>query len=82
MALAALPILLPVISFGSPGALAEEPGSPNMKSYPTLEVAPPGSAKPAMTADELVRLKKELSTKRDRALMGKSGAGVGQPVKP
>jgi hypothetical protein len=81
IALAASAIMLPVVLLGSLGALAEEPGRPKTTTYPTLEVVPP--AKPAMTADELVRLKKELSAKRDQlAPKGKSGSGAKQPVKP
>jgi hypothetical protein len=44
---------------------------------------PPRPEKPAMTADEQLKLKKELSAARDhQAPKGKSGAGAGQPVKP
>jgi hypothetical protein len=80
--LAASAILLSVVSFGSGGALAEEPGRPKA-GYPAVEDVPPRPKKPAMTADDQVKLKKELSDKRDRqAPTGKSGAGTGQPVKP
>jgi hypothetical protein len=32
-----------------------------------------------MTADDQMKLKKELSAKRDQALKGKAGASAGQP---
>jgi hypothetical protein len=81
IALAALAILLPVVSLGSLVALAEQPGRPKTTGYPSLEAVPPN--KPAMTADELVKLKADLSAKRDRQVpKGKSGTGTGQPVKP
>jgi hypothetical protein len=76
IALAASAMLLS----GSLGALAEEPGRPKA-GYPTLE--PQRPEKPAMTADEQVKLKNELSATRDHhAPKGKSGAGARQPVKP
>ena len=80
IALAASAMLLSVVSLGSLGALAEEPGRPKA-GYPTLEPLRP--EKPAMTADEQVKLKNELSATRDHhAPKGKSGAGARQPVKP
>jgi hypothetical protein len=65
IALAALAILLSVVSLGSLAALAEERGRPR-SGYPAVEDVPPRSKKPAMTADEQVKLKKALSAKRDR----------------
>jgi hypothetical protein len=50
-----------------------------------VEYLPPRPEKPAMTADEQLKLKKELSTARDRqAPIVKStvGAGSGKPAKP
>jgi hypothetical protein len=84
IALAASAILLFVVSLGSLGALAEEPGRPKTTGYPAVEDVPPRPEKPAMTADEQVKLKKELSATRDhhQAPKRKSGAGAGQPVKP
>jgi hypothetical protein len=81
IALAASAVLLSVVSLGSLGALAEEPGRPKTTGYPTLE--PPRPEKPAMTADEQAKLKKELSATRDhQAPKRKSGSGARQPVKP
>ena len=46
-----------------------------------LEPARP--EKPAMTADELTKLKKDLTATRDRqTTVGKARGGVGQPIKP
>jgi hypothetical protein len=76
-------ILLSVVSLGSMGALAAEPGRPKTTGYPALKDTPPWPTKPAMTADEQLKLKKELSAKRDHlAPNGKSGLGIKQPVKP
>jgi hypothetical protein len=77
IALAASAILL------SLGALAEEAGRPKTTGYPAVEDVPPRPEKPAMTADDQLKLKKALSAARDQqAPKGKSGAGAGQPVKP
>jgi hypothetical protein len=83
IALATSAMLLSVVSLGSLGALAEEPGHPKTTGYPAVEDTPPRPEKPAMTADEQVKLKKELSATRDHQTpKGKSGAGARQPVKP
>jgi hypothetical protein len=83
IALAASAILLSVVSLGPLGARAEEPGRPKTTGYPAVEDVPPRPEKPAMTADELSKLKKELSATRDRqAPKGKASAGAGQSVKP
>ena len=83
IALAASAILLSVVSLGSLGALAEEAARPKTTGYPAVEDVPPRPEKPAMTADEQLKLKKELSATRDRqAPKGKAGAGAGQRVKP
>src|ERR1700686_315842 len=84
-ALAASALLLSVISLGPLGARAEEPGRSRTTGYPVLEDVPPTPAKPAMTADEQLKLKKELSATRDRQAPGdkaKGGAGRAQPKKP
>jgi hypothetical protein len=81
--LAASAMLLSVISLGSPAALAEEHGRPKTTGYPAVEDLPPRPEKPAMTADEQLKLKKALSATRDhQTAKGKSGASAGQPVKP
>jgi hypothetical protein len=80
--LAASAILLSVVSLGPQGARTEEPGRPKT-GYPAVEDVPPRPNKPAMTAEELSKLKKELNATRERqAPKGKSGAGAGQPLKP
>jgi hypothetical protein len=79
---AASAMLLVVVSLGSLAALAEEPGHPKA-GYPAVEDVPPRPAKPAMTADEQVKLKKELSAKRDHQTpKAVPGLGAGPPVKP
>jgi hypothetical protein len=82
-ALAASAILLSVVSLAPLDARAEEPGRPKTTGYPDLGDMPPKPEKPATTADELSKLKKELSATRDRqAPRGESGTGARQPVKP
>jgi len=82
-ALAASAILLSVVSLAPLDARAEEPGRPKTTGYPAVEDVPPRPEKPAMTADEQLKLKKELSATRDRqAPKGKASRGAGQPVKP
>ena len=64
-------------------ARAEATALPKAPSYLAVEDLPPKPEKPAMTAEELLKLKKELTAARDhQAPKGKSGAGAGQPVKP
>jgi len=64
-------------------ARAEAPAPPKTSVYLPVEDLPPRPEKPAMTADELSKLKKELTAARDQqAPKGKSGAVAGQPVKP
>ena len=65
-ALAASAMLLSIVSLGPLGARAEEPGRPKTTGYPAVEDVPPRPEKPAMTADELSKLKRELSAARDR----------------
>ena len=75
-ALAASAMLLSIVSLGPLGARAEEPGRPKTTGYPAVEDVPPRPEKPAMTADELSKLKRELSAARDRHVpKGKSSAG-------
>src|ERR1700740_3336909 len=83
IALAASAILLAVVSLGSLGALAEERGRPKATGYPAVEDVPPRPEKPAMTADEQLKLKKELSATRDRqAPKGKARGAPGHPFTP
>jgi len=64
-------------------ARAEAPALPKTTGYPAVEDVPPRPQKPAMTADELSKLKKELTAARDhQAPKGQADAGVGQPIKP
>jgi hypothetical protein len=75
-------ILLSVV-IGPVGALAEERRHSNARGYLSLGDTPQWPTKPAMTDDELAKLKNELSTKRDRqAPKGKSGVGAGRPGSP
>jgi hypothetical protein len=66
-------------------ARAEQPGHPKTTDYPAVEDVPPRPEKPAMTADEQLKLKKELSATRDRQATdskAKAGAARAQPKKP
>jgi hypothetical protein len=55
-------------------ARAGESGQPKTTGYPAvMQDVPPGPKKPAMTTDEQLKLKNELSATRDRQR---------QPVKP
>ncbi|SHG80728.1 hypothetical protein [Bradyrhizobium erythrophlei] len=66
-------------------ARAETPASPKTTGYPAVEDVPPRPEKPAMTADEQLKLKKDMSATRDRqASHGKArgGAARAQPKKP
>ena len=94
-ALAAAALLLSSLSLGGCGtstagsslmdARAEEPGHPKTTGYPAVEDVPPRPEKPAMTADEQLKLKKELSATRDRQAPGgkaRTRAAPAQPVKP
>ena len=83
--LAAAAVLLSVLSLTLVGARAGEQGRPKTTGYPAVEDVPPRPEKPAMTADEQLKLKKELTATRDRQVhKGKSGAGAAraEPVKP
>jgi len=81
-ALAAAALLLYCLSLGgcatstgsSPmDARAESPARPKTSGYPAVQDLPPKREKPAMTADERLKLQKELIAARDRRA---------QPVKP
>ena len=83
--LAASATLLFVVSLAPLDARTEEPGRPKTTGYPAVEDVPPRPEKPAMTADELSKLKKELSAARDRhtaAGKARGGAARVKPVKP
>jgi hypothetical protein len=81
--LAASATLLSVVSLMPLSSQAEEPGRPKATDYPAVEDVPSRPEKPAMTADEQLKLKKELSATRDRQVSkGKASGGAGQPVKP
>jgi hypothetical protein len=64
--LAASAILLSVVSLVPLSSRAEEPGRPKAAGYPDVEDVPPRPEKPAMTVDELAKLKKDLAAARDR----------------
>jgi hypothetical protein len=84
-ALAASAILLSVVSLVPLSSRAEEPGRPKTTGYPAVEDVPPRPEKPAMTADEQLKLKKELSATRDRqTAAGKARGGAARvgPLKP
>ena len=54
-------------------------------AYPQVEDLPPDREMPALTADERVKLKKELTAARDRqtaAAKARGAAQLGQPTKP
>jgi len=83
-ALAALAILLSLIWLVPLDAQAEEPGRLTT-GYPNLDDMPPKPEKPAMTADQQLELKKELSATRNRqTAVGKvrKGAARVEPAKP
>jgi hypothetical protein len=64
---------------------AEESSRSKSGDYPVLEDAPPKPASPTMTADEVLKLKKDLSSARDRQISkGKAteGAVRAPPAKP
>jgi hypothetical protein len=62
-----------------------EAAPPKTSVYPLVEDLPPRPEKPAMTADEQLNLKKELSATRDRQAPGgkaRARAAPAQPAKP
>ena len=66
VAFAASAMLLSVISLLPLASQAAETARPKTTGYPAVGDVPPRPDKPAMTADEQSKLKKELSTARDR----------------
>jgi|SRR5882724_555762 len=95
MALAAAALALYSLSLGgcatstvgsSPmDARAESPVRPKTSGYLPIEDLPPKREKPAMTADERLKLQKELIGARDRQApraKARGGAASPQPVKP
>jgi hypothetical protein len=90
-ALAAAVLLLSILSLGGcvtstpMDARAEVPGPPKPTAYLPVEDVPPRPEKPAMTADEQSKLKKELAAARDRQVpknKAKGAATRAEPVKP
>jgi hypothetical protein len=76
-ALAASAILLSVVSLAPLDVRGEEPGRGKTTGYPNLGDGPPKPEKPAMTVDELSKLKKDLTTARDRRTpAGKARGGA------
>jgi hypothetical protein len=83
IALTASAILLSIVSLVPLSSRAEEPGRPKATGYPDVEDVPPRPEKPAMTAEELAKLKKDLSATRDRhAPDAKAKAHPAPPVRP
>ena len=66
MAFAASAMLLSIIVLLPLASRAEETARQKTTGYPAVEDVPPRPEKPAMTVDEQSKLKKELSTARDR----------------
>jgi hypothetical protein len=82
MAFAASAMLLSVVALLPLASRAEETARQKTTGYPAVEDVPPRPEIPAMTADEQSKLKKELSTARDRQVpKGKAGTGT-TPAKP
>ena len=64
-------------------ARAEAPTPPKASAYPLVEDLPPKREKPAMTADEMSKLKKDLSAARDRQTATvKARGGAATAVQP
>jgi hypothetical protein len=63
-------------------ARAEAPAPSKASGYPAVEDVPPRRG-PAMTADEQLRLQKELTAARDRQASKARGHAAGpEPIKP
>jgi hypothetical protein len=79
-------ILLSFVALTPLRTRAQEPGHPKTTGYPAVQDVPPRPEKPAMTADEQLKLKKELSATRDRRAPGGKArthaAPAAQPAKP
>ena len=73
--------ILPVLACAASDARAQSSARPKASAYPAVEDVPPRPEKPAMTAEEQLKLKKELGAARDRqAPKGKSSApGAAKP---
>ena len=69
-----------LLSTLAPAVRSEEQGH-SKKSYPSVGDVPPKADKPAMTAEEQLKLKKELSAARDRQAIKGAKAG-NPPAKP
>jgi hypothetical protein len=91
-ALAAAALLLSSLSLGGCAtstagsslmdARAEAPARPKTSGYPAVEEVPPRRG-PMMTADEQLKLQKELAAARDRQASKARGQGAGpEPTKP
>ena len=80
-ALAASAILLSVVALAPLRTLAEEPGHPKTTGYPAMQDVP-RREKPAMTANEQLKLKKELSATRDRQAPGGKARALAAPPQP
>jgi hypothetical protein len=87
-ALAAAALLLYCLSLGgcatSTGSSlmdlrAESPARPKTSGYPAVQDLPPKREKPAMTADERLKLQKELIAARDRRMPGKARGALRAP---
>jgi hypothetical protein len=64
-------------------ARAEATTAPKQRAYPQVEDVPAKPDKPAMTADEQAKLKKDLIDARDRQTSkAKQGATRPKPIKP
>jgi hypothetical protein len=66
-------------------ARAESPAAGKARAYLPVEDVPPRPEKPAMTADEMSKLKKDLGAVRDRQtsrIKAREGAALPKPIKP
>jgi hypothetical protein len=72
-------MLLAVAALALAGARAEEPARPKPTGYPAVEDVPPRPEKPAMTAEEQSKLKKELNAARDRQPKPPAGENSARP---
>ena len=84
-------VLLSILSLGGcvtstpMDARAEVPGPPKPTAYLPVEDVPPRPEKPAMTADEQSKLKKDLTAARDRQasdVKARGGATRPKPIEP
>ena len=83
-------VLLSILSLGgcvtsTPMDARAEAPPPKSTDYPAVQDVAPRPDKPAMTADEQSKLKKDLTTARDHQApksKAKDGATHAEPVKP